>query len=348
MKTLGLGRQLKPLPLPPPPEVAPVWAQIESDLGLLPPPLVLHSPVPSLLAAAWATFRETVVVEAGLPRAVKEAMAVAVSEANRCPYCVDAHAVGLHSAGAGAVERALAAGGGKLDPALRNRVEWAAAAGRPADPARGGAPPFSPDELAQAIGTVVAFHYINRVVTVLLPEHLLPVRNRWLRRPLLALVGARLAASARRPHEPGASLALLSSRPDPASGPAWAAGAPAVATAFAALGTAVEEAVADVLTTDAREATAARIAGWDGEPPPLGSEWLDEPLAGLPAADQPAARLAILTAVASHRAGEEPLAAFRRRHPGDAALVGLTAWAAYRAADRVAARLTPGTPVKAE
>lgn len=337
-RTVGIGPHLRPLPVPPPPEVAPVWAQIERDLGLLAPPLVLHSPVPPLLAAAWATFRETMVVEAGLPRAVKEAMAVAVSEANRCPYCVDAHAVGLHSAGAGAVERALAAGGGKLDPALRARVEWAAASGRP--PESSAAAPFAPDELAQGMGAVIAFQYINRVVTVLLPEHLLPVRNRWLRRPVLALAGVRFAATARGPHQPDAALELLPPGIGPASGPPWAAANPAVAISFAALGSAVDEAVRETLPAPAREPAAARIAAWDGEPPPLGADWLQEATAGLPPAEQAAARLALLTALAPHRAGDEAITAFRRHHPGDAALVGLLAWSAYRTADRIAGWLT--------
>ncbi len=338
-RTIGLGPRLRPLPVPPPPEAAPVWAQIEGDLGLLPPPLLLHTAVPPLLAAAWATFRETMVVEAGLPRAVKEAMAVAVSEANRCPYCVDAHAVGLHAAGAGAVERALAAGGRGLDPGLREKVEWAAASGRLGRSERAGPPPFAPEELAQGIGAAIAFHYINRVVTVLLPEHLLPVRNRWLRRPLLALVGARLAGSARGPHEPGAALALLPPGIEPRSGPAWAAGNPAVAAAFAALGAAVDDAVVATLPAPARERAEAAIAAWDGEPPPLGNDWLDAIVEGLTPAGRSAARLAVLTALAPHRAGDESIAAFRRDHPSDAALVGLLGWSAYRAAERIASWL---------
>jgi hypothetical protein len=174
---------------------------------------------------------------------------------------------------------------------------------------------------------------------VLLPEHLLPVRNRWLRRPLLALVGARFAGSARRPHAPGAALALLTPASEPRNGPAWAAGSPAVAASFAALGAAVDDAAAATLSARARERAAAAIAASDGEEPPLGSGWLEDALAGLPPAEQAAVRLALLTALAPHRAGEEPIAAFRRHHPSDAALVGLLGWSAYRAAERIASWL---------
>jgi AhpD family alkylhydroperoxidase len=332
-RTVGVGPRLERLSVPPPPELAPVWAQIEHDMGILAPPLVLHSPVPRLLAAAWAAFRETMMVEAGLPRAVKEAMAIGVSEANRCPYCIDAHVIGLRAAGGGAVERALGEGGADLDPALRERFEWAAASGRAG---AAGPPPFAPGELAQGMGAVVAFHYINRLVTVLLPEQLLPVRDGWLRRPLVALAGARFSGRARASRPPGAGLELVPADLVAGPGPDWAAGNPEVARSFAALETAVGEAVEGLLSDAARARATARIAAWDGESPPFGTEWLEPDLAGLTPADRAALHLAVLTALAPHRAGDEPIAEFRRHHPGDPALVGLLAWGAYRAAERVA------------
>lgn len=337
-RTVGVGPCLEPLPVPPPSELAPVWAQIEREMGILAPPLLLHSPVPRLLAAAWAAFRETMMVEAGLPRAVKEALAIGVSEANRCPYCIDAHEIGLRSAAGGAVGRALAAGGGNLDPALRERFEWAVSSGaaRAAGP-----PPFAAGELAQGIGAVVVFHHINRLVTVLLPEHLLPARGRWLRRSMIALAGARFARRARASYPPGAGLALVPPELAAGRGPVWAAGNPEIARSFAALEAATGEAVEGLLSDTARARAAARIAAWNGEPPPFGSDWLEPDLAGLPPADRAAAHLAVLTALAPHRAGDEPISAFRRHHEGDAALVGLLAWAAYRAAERVATWLQP-------
>lgn len=45
--------------------------------------------------------RETLVA-GRVDRAVKEAVAVAVSKTNRCPYCVEAHATMLTAAGEGA------------------------------------------------------------------------------------------------------------------------------------------------------------------------------------------------------------------------------------------------------
>ena len=338
-REISVGPVLAPLALPPDPAVAPVWAAIERDLGLLAPPLILHSAVPGLLAAAWAVFRETVVVEAGLPRPVKEAIGVAVSEANRCPYCVDAHAVGLHAAGAGAVERALAAGSAgtrRLAPETRAWVEWASASARLG--ARPAPPPATPEGRAQGIGTAVAFHYINRMVTVLLPETLLPVRRAWLRRPVLALAGLRLAASARRRHAAGEALELLPPAPGP--GPEWARAAPAAAAALAALGAAVDAAAAGALPAPARHRAAERIASWDGAEPPFGTAWLDEPAAGLAPPQAAAVRLALMTAFAPHRVGEAEIAALRR-HPGDAALLGVLAWASYRTAEAIAGWLAP-------
>jgi hypothetical protein len=64
--------------------------------------------------------------------------------------------------------------------------------------------------------------------------------------------------------------------------------------------------------------------------------WLEEPAAGLPPAEAAAARLAHLAALAPHRAGPAAIAELRRHHPGDAALLGVLAWASYRAAERIA------------
>lgn len=49
--------------------VAEVYAQAERDFGVLAPPVVLHSPAPSSLAASWLLVRETLV--GGDPQAAR-------------------------------------------------------------------------------------------------------------------------------------------------------------------------------------------------------------------------------------------------------------------------------------
>src|ERR1700754_4071444 len=76
--------------------VAQVYAQSATDFGQ--PAFMMMSPAPDLHAAAWALLRESELVGRA-PRADKEVTAVAVSQANGCRFCVDAHTILLHATG---------------------------------------------------------------------------------------------------------------------------------------------------------------------------------------------------------------------------------------------------------
>jgi hypothetical protein len=65
---------------------AQVYAQIKGEMGIVPEPFTLHSPVPEILAGTWGIFRETMLT-GHVRRPIKEAVAAAVSESNRCPWC---------------------------------------------------------------------------------------------------------------------------------------------------------------------------------------------------------------------------------------------------------------------
>jgi alkylhydroperoxidase family enzyme len=71
--------------------VATVYQQMENDYGFLAPPITLHSPSPTVMAASWLMMRETLLASGRADRVVKESVASAVSEANACPYCVEVH-----------------------------------------------------------------------------------------------------------------------------------------------------------------------------------------------------------------------------------------------------------------
>ena len=60
-----------------------VYRQVERDFGMLAPPIALHSPAPTVLAAAWAMLHESLLATGTTPRATKEAIATAVSAAQR-------------------------------------------------------------------------------------------------------------------------------------------------------------------------------------------------------------------------------------------------------------------------
>ncbi len=320
--------------------LAAVYEEIERDFGVRPRPILLHAPVPELLIASWTVLRETVVADGRLPRAAKELIAMAVSSGNRCRYCVDAHGLMLHALGAGAAERSLFAGHHERieDPQLAALAAWGAATGSPgaAILAR---PPFSPAEAPEAIGTALCFHYINRMVTVLLGETPLPVRSRWLRRPLLARIGRRLARRLAAPRRPGSGLAPLPAADVPES-LRWAAASPLIAAAFTRFAAAVDAAGAPFLAPPTQARLADRLARWRGEAAPLGAAWIEEVSGGLSPAQAAAARLALLAALAPERARVE-VHAFRAHWPGDPPLVSVLAWGSFHAAARISEWLVP-------
>ena len=332
----GIGRIRHVTPVPPRAATGPVariYAAVEEQFGLLAPPVALHSPDPILLAAAWTLLRETVLAAGTTTRAEREVVAAAVSLANACPYCVQVHGAILGGIHGRADSAALAAGdlAGVADPRLRALAEWAWAGGRTA-------PPVAGERMAEAIGVLFAFHMINRIVAVYLDESPLP--------PSLpaaaagtasALLGRLLAPTARRPVVPGAGMDLL---PDAGSGPAWAAARPPLAAALARVSAAVAAAGSRVLGAAARAAVEAAVVahvGHAARPPALTADWISPLLVDVPGADQPATRLALLTAVSPHRVRDAEVAAVRAVGAGDAELLAITAWAAHCAAQRAAA-----------
>lgn len=315
--------------------VSRVYRSMERDFFPA-PPLTLHSPSPELLAGAWGVFRE-VVLCGDAPRAWKEAIAVAVARANRCPYCVDVHTLALHGLGAHAAARHLATGsdGASAPGELGRIVAWAEAVRSPgAEVLR--RPPFPVAWAPELVGTAVAFQYITAVVTVFLGSSPLPRGVRWLRRPVRRLGGALLGRKLRRRPVPGLALELLPESPLPPE-LAWAAADPRVAGAYARLAAAVEHAGCAVLSAPARERVARHLARWRGEAPPLGTAWIDEALealeggAGLKPAERARARLALLVALAPERVTGGDLEEVRSQGAGDRELVEVAAWAAFTA-----------------
>src|SRR6185295_8267483 len=280
--------------------VAEVYSQARREFGLL-PPIPLHSPVPRLLAGAWCVLRETLVT-GQVARPVKEALAAEISRLNRCPYCIDAHTLMLEAAGERDAAQALA---GKNSSALRDErlrevVAWGAAHRSPGA-AELSRPPFPAADTGEMIGTAMAFHYINRMAHVFLPEspYPLPSAFHWAKGWIRKLAAGRFAALVSARRVPGESLALLEPAELPADLP-WARGNPYVAGAFARFAAAVEEAGQDALPEGVRERIVERLAAWDGTDPGFGGLG-EEELEGIPGEERAAGRLALLTAFASYR-----------------------------------------------
>lgn len=342
-------RYLAPPPRRPTALVARVFDQMHREFGVLAEALTLHHPIPELLAVTWACLRETVLARGRLPRPVKEAMALAISRANDCPYCIEAHGMMLHALGEGSEERRLRTGEVPEDGRLAALTAWAAATGRAGAPELE-APPFARDERPEVMATVCCFQYINRLATVLLGDSPLPAPLKWLGGPAVWLAGRTLADTARRVPEPGEALALvpesLSRDPGRWQHLGWADGSPVIAAAFATFAEVTDRAVAPVLEAREQDTVRRALAAWRGEEPPFGRDWLEEPLSGLEADRRAAVRLALLLARAPHRVTDDDIAAFRRRHEEDPALLGLLCWSAHETAKRMTRWLE--TPASAD
>ncbi|MCB5165650.1 carboxymuconolactone decarboxylase family protein [Streptomyces bambusae] len=302
--------------------VARVYDQAQREFGVLAPPLALHSPAPGPLTAGWLLLRETLLVEGRASRAEKELVATAVSEANRCPYCVEVHRA--------AMEVLPSAGS-----AARGLADWAAAAGRRTGEAAP-AVPFGANAAPEICGTALTFHYLNRMVTVFLEDSPMPAQSpAAIRGPVMRTV-ARTMRPERGPLAPGTSLGLLPEAPLP-DALAWAAGNPSVAGAVARAVAAVEAAGAWI-PDGVRECVQGRLAEWDGTAPGPSRAWLAEASEGVAAADRPAAAVALLTAFAPYQVTAADVAQLRARSAGDRELIELTSWASLSAAVHLAGR----------
>ncbi|MEU1038832.1 carboxymuconolactone decarboxylase family protein [Streptomyces sp. NPDC005907] len=312
---------------PVPPEsatgrTAEVYAQLARDFGIdHPPTFVVLSADPELLAATWALMRESLIAGAG-SRTGKELAAFGVSRANRCPFCVDAHTVLLHATGDHALAERLARGELPRDGGHARVLAWGEATRVPGSPGVASLP-FPAGHAPAYLGTVLSFHFINRIVSSLLTENLLP-GNVQRFRVVRSLVGRSVSAAVRRDVAPGAAAAFLD---EPGTGPSWAAGT-TVGPAYAALRTAASAGAA-LLAEEDRALVREVVEAWDGTHPPLG-------FPGLPGrADRPGARLALLAALAPYRINGEDVAAWKQRPYTDHCLVRLIAYGAFAAVDRI-------------
>ena len=316
--------------------VAEVYAQMRKEFGVLGEPITLHSPVPDLLAGVWSSFRESVLA-GDVPRPVKEAVAVAISRLNRCPYCADAHTVMLratanhHAAGAIRNDRDDEIG----DPVIRAFVRWARAS-RSSGAMELATPPFSPRQAPEIVGTALWIHYINRMSKVFIEGSLIPITSNTLGLRSLSerMGGLYFASVARKRFAPGESLRLLkgaSHYPDFE----WAAGSASISVAFASFAHAADRVGASALSPEVRARVANHIRNWDGADPGPEPGWMTSALKGLNTSESAGARLALLAALAPDRIDEKCIGAFRSMAPADDALLGAVAWSSLAAARRI-------------
>jgi AhpD family alkylhydroperoxidase len=316
-----------------------VYEQIRREFGVLGEPLVVHSPIPGLLAGVWCACREAILAGV-VPRHAKESIAVAVSRLNECPYCMDAHTVLLRAAGAHEAADAIRNDeeDSLADPGLRRIVGWASSTRAPG-PGVFKNRPFSTGQAPEFIGTAFWIHYINRIATVFLDPRLIRIPGRLsvLRAAAERIGGMYFSRTVAQRLVPGASLPLLDGiRCIP---PSWAAPAPPISAAFGALAAGAEEAGQKATCAETRAWAESVLSGWQGNSPGMSRSWLDVHLRELDPDLRPEGTLVMLAAMAPYQVDEDVIDRFRRARPGDTNILGAVSWGAFRAAERIASWL---------
>lgn len=319
--------------------VAEVYAQIAEEFILVDGPLMSLSPAPEVLTATWALLREAQIVGAA-PRANREVVAAAVSAANGCQFCVDAHTSLIHASGEHRLAEDIWRGRQPADGEQARLVAWAQATAPPGSLALL-TPPFPSEQVPEYLGTALVTHFINRMVSALLNESVLPGRlqeSSWVRR----VAGRVMGRTVRLQPAPELSLPLLAGLPT-SPAPSWAGSSP-IGTAYSALRGAAASG-GDLLNARARELVLATVAGCDETPVPRDRDCLDAWLATLPATVRPGARLALLAACEPHRITDADVAAWRVTHDDDASLIRVLAFGAMARVERIAASIvSPAAP----
>ena len=309
--------------------------QVRCETGALLPPFALHLPAPEALAACWAVMREPA-VGTTVSRATKEAVAATVSMINECPYCVDVHTTTLYALAESDTGAKIAAGRDVADPNLRRILAWAKATRSPGSPTLAD-PPFAASAAAEIVGTALGYHYINRMVSIFLPSSLLPKGA--LARGIKRLIGVGIRRRLLRSPAPGAALEFL---PDVEGAGldefSWATTGSIIRNAFTRAAAVFDTLGAQALPAPVCELVTGRLGQWRGEQPPLSRQWIDDAVARVAEPLRPAARFALLAALAPYQIDTRIIEDFRTATGGpnaDERIVAAAAWSSFAAVRRI-------------
>jgi AhpD family alkylhydroperoxidase len=320
------------------PLISEIYYQIKRDFGRIVEPFALHSPIPKLLAGVWMTSRETELV--GLvPRRYKEAVAATVSSLNRCPYCVDAHTIMLYSTGEKKTANAISQQKFEQisDVEIKRLINWTLTTLSP-ESILNHQPPFSKKAAPEIIGTVVFYHYINRIVNVLLNETPLPSNHSWLAGILKIVASKFFSKAISRSKSPGDSLKFLP-RADLPVEFSWSKGNSNIKEAFASFAAVVKEIGNDTIDPEIRFVVNEYIESWRGKNPGVSKSWVKLSTKNLTGGKRVSARLALLTALAPYQVDEHIIKTFKSHFSEEEKLLGLLSWASFSAAKKIASWL---------
>jgi len=292
-----------------------------------------HAACPSLMGGMWVGGREIVLTNQHLPAWLKKAMGAALSEVNKCPYCEDFLLSLTHGAKKNNVANALRQNEMESidDDLTLKRLQWTKASiTRNAEELYD--PPFSPEELPEALGTLMVFNYTNKISDFTLNGSPVPSS---LRSGALKLFGMELQESSALDLEHGASLSLLPEGKLPEEFH-WVAGNPLVADTLSRWNQVIEEEINHVLSEEAQQLIRDALSTWQGGQAPLSRMWVEEEVKDLLGEERDKARLVLLIAKASYQIDDEIIEQVIQHGVSEADLVRLGAWGAFMGAKTIA------------
>jgi hypothetical protein len=297
-----------------------------------------HSKVPELMAGFWTAGRETLLVADRLERTLKEAMGGTLSYLNDCPYCADMFVSLVHGAGEAETASGIMFENEEAikDELTRQRLLWVRAATL-RNEAEIADPPFTEDELPEAIATLFMSSYVNRFSHVVMDGS--PVEplfgSQRIKDLMLRIFGVELHVTTQQTLVPGEALDLLPEGPLPRS-LAWAKSNPRIAAALSRWSGAIERETPLAVSPKVRALVEESLGRWQGDRMPISRAWVDEEVAGLAGEDRAVARLALVMAKASYHFDDslvQDLLAFGADEPK---LIRILAWASFLGARRLA------------
>jgi len=285
------------------------------------------------MAGMWVGGREIALTNHHLPAWLKKAMGAALSEVNRCPYCEDMLLSLTHGARQDSVAVSLRKNelGAIEDDLTRKRLEWTKESiSKNGEALRN--PPFTQQELPEALGTLVVFNYTNKISDFTMDGSPVPAP---VRKGALRLFGIELRESSELDLEHGASLHLLPEAPLPNEFE-WAESNPLVADSLARWNQVVETEIDKVLSEDAQQLIREQLRAWEGGPAPMSRRWADDEVKTLEGKERELARLVLLVAKASYQIDDGIIGEATQRGLSEADLVRLGSWGAFMGAKTAA------------
>ncbi len=312
-----------------------VYSQLKRDFGKIVEPIALHSIIPELLASNFCAFRETYIIEDKVERDVKDAIATSVSKINKCPWCIDAHSIMLYGLKSTKVAKAIQTGDLDIidNSKTKSIIEWASSSRSPESMIIKG-PRFTKDEAPEIIGTAVYYHYINRMVTVLLNESPLPVNISILKGFMKTVAGWNFSSALRKTKIAGESLKFITDF-DLNKEFSWANTNKRIARSFAAFKNIDEKLAKEYVPKEVTTMLEDTLEEWQGGDPGLSRNWTEKYVTDIDEHLKPVVRLSLLTAISPYQIDDEIIGSYREFNSNDEALLGTLSWASFLAARRI-------------